>query len=214
MLKPSYLHYHSSYDCYVSTNRCRDDNAAVLEHLDSEKTAFLFSCDNLLAMMELTTSIKTKLSMVTMIAPRITDPRAKSTEIANCFRFVNEKTVVEDVLKARAQTLQGSVFRRTGSFGGAGGMGGRGGSLATTGRGMSGRGGIGGRGGLLSNRTPSFSRGLTGSAKTAPTAAVVDGKDSTAPAVETAPMSQSEKIPAKRSVSSVFGAISETNSFA
>ena len=45
-----------------------------------------------------------------MIGPRLTDPKACSNEIMNRFRFAEEKEVVHDVLKARAQTLNSSAY--------------------------------------------------------------------------------------------------------
>jgi hypothetical protein len=60
-----------------------------------------------------TTSIRTKLAMIDMIGPRLTDPKAKMEEFLGLFRYADEKSKVEDVLKARSATLMSSVFRAT-----------------------------------------------------------------------------------------------------
>ncbi len=59
-----------------------------------------------------TTSVRTKLAMVTAIAPRLIDPKSKMDLIVNSFRFAEEKETAEDAIKARIQVLTGSLFKK------------------------------------------------------------------------------------------------------
>ena len=47
--------------------------------------------------MGLTESVKTKLAIITMIGPRLTDPKQKSEEIISVFRYSEEKKQAEEV---------------------------------------------------------------------------------------------------------------------
>ena len=93
-------------------------------------------------MMNTTTSIRTKLAMVLMIVPRMTDPR-NHEQITEEFRFATEKTLVQDTMKARAKILAGSVFRVTDAKTSSG----QGGGLLARGTSCRGRGGGKGGGG-------------------------------------------------------------------
>lgn len=114
----------------------RENNALLLE-LDEAKTPYLFTSENLLRLIDVTTSIRTQLTIISMIGPRLVDPRAKTSELLNLFRFAEEKAKVEEVLKARATALAVTIFKNspaTTPVGGRGaGRGGRGG-LALPGR--------------------------------------------------------------------------------
>jgi hypothetical protein len=82
--------------------------------------------------MDLTTSLKTKMSIVSMIGPRITDPRQGVDKVQAVFRFAEDKTQIEEIFRSRTQALNGSLFTRsttkvvTPIGGGRGGTGGRG----------------------------------------------------------------------------------------
>lgn len=105
------------------------------------KTPYLFSSDNLIELMQITESVKTRLAIIQSVGPRLSDPKAKSEIIIGLFRYADEKKVAEDVLKARAQSLVGTstyspppsgvnVMMNSGgrgiAHGGRGGRGGRG----------------------------------------------------------------------------------------
>lgn len=104
------------------------DNQSVLEALEAGKDQYLFTSAELIQLMDTTTSLKTKLAMVTMIGPRVTDPKAGMDKVSGVFRYAEEKAQVEEVFKARLQTLSGSMFSRGSSqmMSPQGGRGGRG----------------------------------------------------------------------------------------
>jgi hypothetical protein len=92
--------------------------------------------------------VKTRIAFITEIGPRLVDPKAKSTEIIDLFRYVDDRTAVEEILKARALTVaKMSSFQSSKPL-----VTGRGGTLGGRGGSMSGR----GRGGRLSGRGPSM----------------------------------------------------------
>lgn len=119
-----------------------EENEERLDLLEEEKSPFLFSSDDLIRMVnEITPSVKTRIGIISIIAPRLTDPRAKMQDIVAMFRFSDEKSQVEEMIKARANTMNASAFSHVGgiasSFGG----------MKEQGRGRGGgRGGAGGRG--------------------------------------------------------------------
>jgi hypothetical protein len=76
--------------------------------LEIQKTPYLFSSDNLIELMQITESVKTRLAIIQSVGPRLSDPKAKSEVIIGLFRYADEKKVAEDVLKARAQSLVGT----------------------------------------------------------------------------------------------------------
>ena len=54
---------------------------------------------------ELTTSLKTRLEFIKTLGPRLVDPTAKTAEFTGMFRFAEEKSQVEQVLKSRSSAL-------------------------------------------------------------------------------------------------------------
>jgi len=93
------------------SNRLNEDRLSVLE---KEKVPFLFSSSHLAEFLEITPSVKTRLSMILMLGPRLTDPRAKVDYFLDLFRFSEEKEKVQGVLKARTTVLKSSSFRQSG----------------------------------------------------------------------------------------------------
>ena len=82
-----------------------DNNQEKLDILDGEKNAYLFTSEHLIKLLDISPSIKTQLTIVGMIGPRLTDPKAKSAELIAFFRYAEEKHQIEEILKARAQIL-------------------------------------------------------------------------------------------------------------
>eukprot|EP01038_Epipyxis_sp_PR26KG_P011461 gene11461-15353_t len=118
------------YDRFVFCFFVHSDNETRLNILESDKIGVLFSSEDLCQLLEVTTSVKTRLNMISMIGPRLVDPRAKMEQLMGLFRFVEEKSIVEEVLRARVQTLSAALFKTVDSsnaLGGRGGKGGRGG---------------------------------------------------------------------------------------
>ena len=105
------------------------NNDYLLECLDEQKNPFLFTSNDLLKLIhdDVVTSIRTKLIMMALIGPRLSDPKAKMEEFLNQFRFADEKSKVEEILKARASTLASAAFKQTTPSTIMGGRGGRGG---------------------------------------------------------------------------------------
>lgn len=59
-----------------------ETNEERLDILEEEKSPFLFSSDDLIKLVnEVTPSVKTRISIISIVAPRLTDPRAKMQEI-------------------------------------------------------------------------------------------------------------------------------------
>ena len=88
---------------------CRD-NSEKLAILRNGKTPFLFSSANLSEFVETTPSLKTKIAMICMLAPRLIDPRSKSEYFMSLFRFTEQKAIVEAALKSRMYTLNSAMF--------------------------------------------------------------------------------------------------------
>jgi hypothetical protein len=90
------------------------DNQAILDSLENEIEPFLFTCADLIKLLHVTTSIKTKLSIVSTVCPRLSDPKAGFEQLTNLFRYAEEKEIVEEAVKSRIQTLTGAAFSRSG----------------------------------------------------------------------------------------------------
>jgi hypothetical protein len=54
--------------------------------------------------------VKTKLSFIEKLGPRLTDPRAKATQFVSMFRYSEEKERVEGILKARSTVMSSTSF--------------------------------------------------------------------------------------------------------
>jgi hypothetical protein len=124
-----------------------------LRILEVAKIPFLFHSEDLAKMVDTTLSVRTRISMMATIGPRLVDPKAKTDYFLGLFRYAEEKSQVEDILKARTQTLNSSMYNKMGASessyrgglaggrgGGAGGGGGGGRLGGGAGRGR-GRGG-------------------------------------------------------------------------
>ena len=96
-----------------------ENNDDRLAMLDREKLPFLFSSAQLMTMLDITLSVKTRLTMITQVGPRLTDPKAKSSQLIALFRYSEEKERVEGVLKARTKVVMASntsLFRPQGNL--------------------------------------------------------------------------------------------------
>jgi hypothetical protein len=91
-------------------------NEERLAVLEKEKVPYLFTSAQLMALMDLTLSVKTRIAMIQHVGPRLIDPRAKATQFVGMFRYSEEKEKVESVLKARTQAVMAnkSLFRPQG----------------------------------------------------------------------------------------------------
>ncbi len=74
---------------------------------------YLFTSEALVKLIEITTSIKTKIAIISSVGPRLIDPRVKMEYFVALFRFAEEKQIVEDVLKTRAQAISAALFNKS-----------------------------------------------------------------------------------------------------
>ena len=94
---------------YNDNYRENEERLILLEIL---KEPYLFTSSNLEKIVTITVSLKTRMSMIGLIGPRLTDPNSKITIFTDMFRFSEDKKSVEDILKARTNTLNASQFKR------------------------------------------------------------------------------------------------------
>jgi len=143
-----------------------DENEEKLNLLENLREPYLFTSADLLQILEVTLSTKTRLEMINMIGPRLLDPKSKMLELTGRFRFAEDKLTVEEILKARAQTLNATALQqqqqqtsamggRGGSILGQGGGRGRGGSSRGRGAGRAGRGSLTPSVNMDTNKKPS-----------------------------------------------------------
>lgn len=104
-----------TYELVADLNRrCHNDNTRKFEDrlalIEAKKRPFIFSSVDLISILMEIPSVNTRLALVSAIGPRLSDPRAKLTELVDLFRFAEEKAKVAEVLKARATVLAGSAF--------------------------------------------------------------------------------------------------------
>jgi hypothetical protein len=88
------------------------NNEDLLKHLEETKNPYIFSSDGLGILLEATTSVRTKIAIIQMLGPRLIDPKAKPQYFTGLFRYVEEKSIVEEVFKTRAQVLATSSYSR------------------------------------------------------------------------------------------------------
>ena len=62
------------------------------------------------------------MSIIEMLGPRITDPRAKMNKILELFRYSEHKIKIEEIFKARSATILSSMFLTTPSSKAHGGI--------------------------------------------------------------------------------------------
>lgn len=80
-------------------------NEERISKLETLKVPYLFSSTQLMELCQLTTSLKTRIEFIKQIGPRLVDPTAKTADFIGMFRFAEEKTQVEQVLKSRSSAL-------------------------------------------------------------------------------------------------------------
>ena len=97
---------------FASIKKC-DSNEEIIFNIEREKIPFLFTSEQLMALIETTLSVKTRLSMIAHVGPRLVDPKAKANQFIQLFRYAEEKERVESILKMRTQVLMAtaSLFR-------------------------------------------------------------------------------------------------------
>ena len=78
--------------------------------MELEKDPYLFTSLQLEEIVRTTPSLKTRLSMIALLGPRLIDPNGRITVFTDMFRFADDKRAVEEVLKSRANMLSRSQF--------------------------------------------------------------------------------------------------------
>lgn len=106
------------------------DNDAKVAHLQAflaaADPALLVTPDQLADILTVTPSVRTRVKLIGLVAPRLTDPKERADYFLSLFRYAEEKAQVEEFLKARATALHATAFVRFDGPGGRGGRGGRG----------------------------------------------------------------------------------------
>jgi len=75
-----------------------------------EKEPYLFTSLQLEEIVNTTASLKTRLSIISLLGPRLIDPNGRIAVFTDMFRFADDKRAVEEVLKNRANMLSRSQF--------------------------------------------------------------------------------------------------------
>lgn len=116
-----YFHSYHRFDIVISlsfrTSIFADNdrmNDLRLQYLEDEKTPYLFSSSQLIEILDITPSVKTRISMIQILGPRLIDPRSKVDHFLGLFRFSEEKEKVQEVLKARTHVLSSNLFKQRG----------------------------------------------------------------------------------------------------
>jgi hypothetical protein len=92
------------------TNNLHDStNKEKLDLVEERKTPFLFTATQLIRLMRVTESVKTRIGFVQMIGPRLTDPRHKD-EIIGMFRYSEEVRVLVSSVRCRSTSCAFLVF--------------------------------------------------------------------------------------------------------
>ena len=81
------------------------DNQARLEAIKSRRSGYLFSSPQLLVLMNLTASVKTRVAIVSLIGPRLIDPKQQSSDIIGTFKYGDDKRHVQEVLRNRSLAI-------------------------------------------------------------------------------------------------------------
>ena len=66
---------------------CRE-NEARIELLETEKLPFLFNSEQLAKFVQIPESIRTKINFISIVGPRLVDPRVKMDYFIGLFRLV------------------------------------------------------------------------------------------------------------------------------
>lgn len=117
----------------INTMNMEDDNDEMLLVLDAYKTPYLFTSADLKQLIVITESVRTRLAILSLICPRLTDPQVEVSYFKGLFRYSGEKIEAEEHFKRRIQTLKATMIVGGGGksvlgmkSGGGRGMGGRG----------------------------------------------------------------------------------------
>lgn len=114
----------SAWNSLLVRLKACEKNEERLTILEKEKAPFLFTSLQLMVLIDITLSVKTRLAFIEKLGPRLTDPKSKASQFIGLFRFSEEKERVEGILKSRTQVVMSntSLYRPQGlssSLGGA-----------------------------------------------------------------------------------------------
>lgn len=99
--------------CLISLlQELREDNAQLLNVLSEEKIPYLFRSKDLSRLVCTTESLKTKINIIAIVGPRLSDPRAQSDSLIGLFKYAKHKDQVKEILKARAQIINSAMFNK------------------------------------------------------------------------------------------------------
>ena len=103
-----------------------EENPERLALLESHKGPYTFSTTQIKVLMDVTTSIKTKMGMVEALGPRCIDPKCAKILTDEFAQSNEQKKQVEDILAARDKQLSRKALASSKATGGGGRGGGRG----------------------------------------------------------------------------------------
>lgn len=75
-----------------------EENEQKCKILNREKKSYLFSSNYLFQLLDLTPSVKTRIAMILIVAPRLTDPKSNSLKLLDMFRFSEDKQQIQEVV--------------------------------------------------------------------------------------------------------------------
>jgi hypothetical protein len=96
--------------CFLYSFCSDEKNPERLVLLEAEKVPFLFSSADVMAVINITESEKTRMCILEKLGPRLTDPQAMTKEFQNIFRFNVEKEAVVEILKRRTHVIRDACF--------------------------------------------------------------------------------------------------------
>lgn len=98
------------FDRLISIMTSAQENEQKCRILEREKKSYLFSSNHLFQILDLTPSVKTRISMILILAPRLTDPKSNSLKLLDMFRFSEDKQQVQEALRQRSRALESKSF--------------------------------------------------------------------------------------------------------
>lgn len=88
-----------------------DDNYDdILEIIEDYRYNYSFNSNQLYKIVELISSVKTKIKIISLISLKLIDPKSKYNEFISLFRYSEDKEVVEKALKSRIFVLNSSFY--------------------------------------------------------------------------------------------------------
>lgn len=98
---------------FVKILKIFESNEDVINFVEQRKAPYLFSTKDITTILNIVSSIRTKITIILLLSPRLTDPSVALDSLIKLFRYSDEKKVIEDAIKARILTINRSVFKNS-----------------------------------------------------------------------------------------------------